>query len=391
MAKKVTTVADLMGDDRTLEEIEAKQTGSEEVIDGELTKIEQMMNDIAGVKEGDVIYWLHRANEKNKTLHGNFLKRYPRDTPYIDIFEEARDSYNGGDFVLIAKKDGVLYKKAWFTVEKPAGKVVEIQKAPEDPFARLSNSIEKAMIIDRAASVMDGRKATVEIPKGVDPVVGIMTTMLTGMQAQNLEMLKLLMAKKEEPKGGNDALMDAIKLGVSISGGKVPFEEGEGGIMELLKPLIPHIPAVLSMLTGKGPPRPVLNRPATSVPVPAPVPASAPASVLEMPPQGSATPEDAQALVMRRIVDEVKFVMSLPPTPKLREHVIDYIDAYAPDILRQAEMTTAELFAGYVVTLDAAFAGQEAFFIDLHKQYMAGLQEEPADGEGSLCRRKFMY
>jgi hypothetical protein len=286
---------------------------------------------------------------------------------------------------LIAKKDGVLHKKASFTVEKPAGVVVEVVKPPEDPFARLSNSIEKAMIIDRAANIMGDKGKTVEVAKGADPAVTMMMSMITGMQLQNTELMKIMMTQRNEKPGGNDALIEAIKLGSALAGGKLPVEEGEGGIMEMLKPLIPAIPQILAMLTGKGPRPPVLTRPVTNVP-PHPVPAPAPVSseVLAEHVQVPPTPEEAKALVMGRIVDEVKFVLSLPVSPKLREHVIEYIESYAPDILRQAEVTTPELFAGYVVTLDPAFAGKEQFFIDLHKQYISGLEEVVPGPEDDL-------
>ena len=90
--------------------------------------------------------------------------------------------------------------------------------------------------------------------------------------------------------------------------------------------------------------------------------------------------EDPQVVILRRVVEEIKFVLTLPVTPKLRDHVIDYIDAYMPDILRQAEAVPADMFAAYVVGLDLAFSGREAFFIDLHKQYMASVEESVPPG-----------
>jgi hypothetical protein len=93
--------------------------------------------------------------------------------------------------------------------------------------------------------------------------------------------------------------------------------------------------------------------------------------------------EDANTVILRRVVDEIKFVLTLPVTPKSREHVINYIESYMPDILKQAEAAPADLFAAYVVTLDPAFAGYENFFMDLHRQYMASLEQEP-DGEPSI-------
>jgi hypothetical protein len=217
-------------------------------------------------------------------------------------------------------------------------------------------------------------------------MVGVLTVMLTGMQQQNLEMLKIMMTQRQAaPQGGNEALLEAIKLGSALAGGKVPLEEGEGGIMELLSGLKPYIPQIVSLITGfftqRQPQvpmvRPLINRP--GMVVPKPLPPNVVPPVPEAVPSAPPTPEDAQAVVMRRIVEEIKFVLTLPVTPKSREHVINYIDAYMPDILKQAEAAPADMFAAYVVTLDPAFAGHESFFMDLHRQYIGLLEEEPGD------------
>jgi hypothetical protein len=384
MARKVQTVAELMDE----QEIQAEQTGAAEVIDAEMNKVEQMMNDVAGVTEGEIIYWLHRATEKNKALHGNFLKRYPKETPFIDIWEEARDLYKGGDFVLVAQKDGRLFKKASFTCERP----IDVEKPKEepkiDPFAALAVAMEKAMVVEKVNQVMNSNKEK-PVEKGADPAMSMMVTIMQGMMAQNTALLQGMMQNRKEPAGGNSDLLEAIKLGSALAGGKLPVEEGEGGILDMLKPLIPAIPQILQLLTGKGPRPPVLNRPATPVPPrpvpPGAIPPAAPAVLEEaagVPPPVS----DPRAVVMARIVDEVKFVLTLPPSPKLYEHVIDYIDSYMPELLQQAEMTTPEIFASYVATLDPAFAGREEFFMNLHKQYMAGMEApgEPAAPEETL-------
>lgn len=381
MARKVApTVAELVDDLRGSEELNAVQTGAPEVIDNEKTQIELMMDSIAGVTEGEVVFWLHRASDKNKMLHGSFLMRYPKETPLIDIVEQARDKYNGGDFVLLAKKDGVLFRKAAFTCEKPMGPVIPMEKASpvvEDPFARLSNSIEKAMIIDRAASVMDRGPKDADKPKGADPVATMMMAMMTGMQQQNTELLKILMTPKAAEKGANETMLEAIRLGSALAGKELPGDTEGGGLVEMLKPLIPMIPQLLQMLTGKAQPARPVARPGVP-PVPRPLPGAppAPAVTAGVPPDVPPV-EDAQAVIMRRVLDEIKFSLTLPASPKLYEHVINYIDAYAPDLLQQAEIAPADMFANYVVALDPAFAGREQFFLDLHKFYMSSILEEP--------------
>jgi hypothetical protein len=371
--------------------LDAKQTGAGEAIEEEMDKYTRMMNDCAGVTDGEVVFWLHRANEKNKALHSSFLKRYPKETPFSEIFEEARDEYGAGDFVLVAKKDDVMFRKMAFSCERPIRKEAPAEKPPEDPFKSMGAAIEKALVIDRAANMMRGNNPPA-VEKGVDPTVTVMLTMIQGLQNQNTELLKGMMTRREAP-GGNESLLEAIKLGSMLSGGKLPIEEGDGGILDIIKGLGPYVPQIIAMLSGKGPhpathpprmpgaspvaPRPLPPAASRSASLPPAMP-SGPAEVIEAPP---AVAEDPQAVIMRRVVDEVKFVLTLPATPKLREHVIEYIDAYMPDILRQAEIVPAEMFAAYVVTLDPAFAGQEAFFIDLHKQYMAGMEEEPGKSD----------
>ena len=400
--KKAPTVAELMDGMRGEEDLNAVQSGSPEVIDAEKTQIELMMDSIAGVTEGEVVFWLHRASEKNKMLHGSFLMRYPKETPLIDIVEQARDKYGGGDFILLAKKDGVLFRKAPFTCEKPIGPVVEMVKqapAPEDPFARLSNSIEKAMIIDRAASVMDRGPKEPAAPKGADPMIAVMTAMITGMQAQNLELLKLIMAPKPQEKGANETMLEAIRLGSALAGKELPGDGGGEGIMDMIKPLVPMIPQLLQMLTGKGAPaRPVLRPGAPVPPRPLPgaaIPPAVPIATAGVPPEVPVV-EDAQTVIQRRVMDEIRFSLTLPPSPKLFEHVLNYIDAYMPDLLQQAEVAPADLFAGYVVTLDPSFAGREQFFMDLHKFYKASIEEEPRHGPprragGSSASRRLTY
>jgi hypothetical protein len=378
-------MAELVDGLRGEEELNAVQTGAPEVIDAEKTQIELMMDSIAGVTEGEVVFWLHRASEKNKMLHGSFLMRYPKETPLIDIVEQARDKYNGGDFVLLAKKDGVLFRKASFTCERPTVPEIAMERQPpppEDPFARLSSSIEKAMIIDRAASVMDRGPKESEKPKGADPMVTVMTGMIAGLQQQNTELLKLLMTPKPESKGANETMLEAIRLGSALAGKELPGGEESGGIAEMIKPLMPYIPQILAMLTGKGiPVRPPMRpgAPVTPRPLPGAAPA-VPAVTAGVPPEAPPEmppPEDAKAVILRRIVEEIKFNLTLPPSPKLYEHVINYIDAYMPDLLLQAEIAPPEIFAGYVVTLDPAFVGHEEFFMNLHKFYTAAISEEP--------------
>jgi hypothetical protein len=380
MARKAPTVADLVDELRGEEELNAVQTGSPEVIDAEKTQIEMMMDSIAGVTEGEVVFWLHRASDKNKMLHGNFLMRYPKETPLIDIVEQARDKYNGGDFILLAKKDGVLFRKAPFTTEKPIGPVVEMVKqppAPEDPFDRLSKSMEKVLVMDRAATMMERGVKTQDVPKGADPTITLLTAMLTGMQQQNTELLKFMMAPKPESKGANETMLEAIRLGSALAGKELPGEADAGGLVEMIKPLMPYIPQILAMLTGKGAPRPV---PSTVVPRPLPGSTPVPAVTAGVPSEGPPPPEDAQAVIMRRVMDEIRFSLTLPATPKLYEHVINYIDAYAPDLLQQAEIAPADMFVKYVVSLDPAFAGREAFFTELHQFYMASIAE-PGTGQ----------
>lgn len=359
----------------------ATQTGSEEEIDKEMDKYTRMMNDCAGVTDGEIVFWLHRANEKNKSLHATYLKRYPKETSFAEIFDEARDQYGAGDYVLLAKKDEVMFRKMSFStgLPKEPEKVIVEQKA--DPMDKLAIAMERLTVVDKISRIINDARDKPAIP-GVDPMVSVLTVMLTGMQQQNTEMLKIMMQQRAAPAvGGNDALMEAIKLGSALAGGKLPMEEGEGGILGLLGELKPFIPQIIAAFAKPGQARPVLTRP--GVVVPKPMPAPAPPGILNpLPsPEVSTVPtvEDVNALLMRRIVEEIKFILTLPMTPKLREHVIEYIESYKPDILQQAEVVNADAFAAYVVTLDPAFAGHESFFIDLHKQYMAGMEDlQPA-------------
>jgi hypothetical protein len=158
-------------------------------------------------------------------------------------------------------------------------------------------------------------------------------------------------------------------------------EGGEGGVMDLLKGLVPYVPQILAGLRGtpQAPPRQAMP------PVPHPVPAPVHPGVLVGPAAGTpgapslappADPAEAgRALVMARIVEEIKFILTLPPTPKLYDHVINYIDSYMPDIIRQAEVIEAETFASYVVTLDPAFSEKKQFFLDLHKHLLDSMEE----------------
>jgi hypothetical protein len=375
MARKAATVADLMGDG---EPLQATQTGAEEELDREMDKYTRMMNDCAGVTDGEIVFWLHRANEKNKSLHATYLKRYPKETSFAEIFDEARDQYGAGDYVLLAKKDEVMFRKMAFSTEKPKEPEKVIVPPKEDPMDRLSVAMERLTVVDKVGRIINDARDK----PGTDPMVGVLTVMLTGMQQQNTEMLKIMMTQRQAaPQGGNEALLEAIKLGSALAGGKVLPEEGEGGIVELLSGLKPYIPQIIGFFTQRQPQvpmgRPLINRPGMVVPKPLP-PNVAPPVPAAVPPAPS-TPEDAQAVVMRRIVEEIKFVLTLPVTPKSREHVINYIDAYMPDILKQAEVAPADMFAAYAVTLDPAFAGQESFFMDLHRQYIGLLEEEPGD------------
>jgi hypothetical protein len=373
MARKTTTVADLMGDG---EPLQATQTGAEEEIDREMDKYTRMMNDCAGVTDGEIVFWLHRANEKNKALHATYLKRYPKETSFAEIFDEARDQYGAGDYVLLAKKDEVMFRKMAFSTEKPKEPEKVIVPPKEDPMDRLSVAMERLTVVDKVGRIINDARDK----PGTDPMVSVLTVMLTGMQQQNTEMLKIMMAQRQAPSpGGNESLLEAIKLGSALAGGKIPLEEGEGGIMELLSGLKPYIPQIIGFFTQRQgqPVRPPMNRPGMVVPRPMPANTALPATPLV--PETPPGPEDVRAMVMRRIVDEIKFVLTLPATPKLREHAIDYIEAYMPDILRQAEAAPADMFAAYVVTLDPAFVGQEAFFKDLHRQYMSSLDQEGPD------------
>jgi hypothetical protein len=336
-----------------------------------------MMNDCAGVTDGEIVFWLHRANEKNKSLHATYLKRYPKETSFAEIFDEARDQYGAGDYVLLAKKDEVMFRKMAFSTEKPKEAEKVIVPPKEDPMDRLSVAMERLTVVDKVGRIINDARDK----PGTDPMVGVLTVMLTGMQQQNTEMLKIMMEQRHAPaQSGNESLLEAIKLGSALAGGKIPLEEGEGGIVELLSGLKPYIPQIIGFFTQRQPQVPgrlPINRPGMVVPRPMPANAALPATppAPETPPG----PEDVRAMVMRRIVDEIKFVLTLPVTPKLREHVIDYIEAYLPDILKQAEVAPADMFAAYVVTLDPSFAGHEDFFMDLHRQYIGLLEEEPGE------------
>lgn len=365
--------------------LEARQSGESEIVDAERDKMEQIMSDIAGAASGEFVFWLHRASEKNRALHGMFLKRYPSDTKIIDIVEEARDTFGGGDFVLVVKKDDLMFRKASFSTEKVVPVAPAKEPPPTDPFTALAASMEKALVMDRGIQMLGSRKEGAGPEKagnGIDSVITMMMTMMTGMQNQNTELLKIMMTQRNEPKGGdNDSLLEAIKLGSALAGGKLPIEEGEGGIGEILKSLTPILPQIIQGLMGKGGPRPApVTRPATSHPVPGvPVPGVVTEPV---PPEVLAAhtvAADPAMIVRQRIVDEVKFVLALPPSPKLYEHVISYIDAYAPDILQQAEIAPEEVFVSYIVGIDPAFVGHEDFFRNLHRMYMAGAtgDEEP--------------
>jgi hypothetical protein len=364
MAVKGRTFADLTTEE---EQMIAQQPGAEAAIDEEIDKYKRMMDDCAGVTDGEIVYWLHKANDKNKSLHATYLKRYPKDTPLSEIHDEARDKYGPGDYVLVAKKDDVMFRKLPFSTGVPIQpeKAVEIPKV--DPFTALSGSIEKALVMDRAAAMMAGKKED----KGVDPSITLLTTVLTGMMAQNTALLQGMMTQRNTPPPAQDntAMIEAVKLGVSVAGGKLPFEEGEGGgWVEILKGLAPYVPQLIAGLRGAPPVAPMRRAPVAPHPLPA-TPAAAGVITAAVP------PTDPRALVMARIVEEIRFVLTLPPTPKLYDHVIDYIDAYMPEIIKQAEVIEAETFADYVVTLDPAFTERKQFFLDLHKHLLSSMEE----------------
>jgi len=233
------------------------------------------------------------------------------------------------------------------------------------------------------------------------PAMTMMLTMMQCVMQQTAELLRALSQKSVAPPSTADSMIEAIKFGAQISGGKVPLDESEGGgVLDMLKGMVPYIPQIIAGLTGRSAaPAP---RPAPAHPGVAPVPARPAIPGAVIPPQpapvdpsagvppSAATPEDARALVMRRIVDEIRFSMNLPPSPKLFDHILDYIEAYMPEIVRQAEVLEGSTFAAYVVTLDPAFAGREDFFLALHKHLMESMEEPPipanAPPPATFCR-----
>jgi len=343
--------------------------------DAEQEAIERFLDDLAGIEEGEISLWLYRAGDKtrNKTFQGPFLKRYSKDVDVAVILEEARDIYGGGDFVLVAKKEGVIFRRVSFSCEAPP----KPKEESVDAMAKLSDAVEKLAVVDKVGRIIKEAREEKDSGRGNNQSIDILLTMLRGVQEQNNLLLQAIIERKSEPLD----VVELIKLGSSLAEGRVPGEQGGDTWEKIIGALTPVLPAIIGGLASRPHPLPGVSAPTIPPAVPpAGLPGPGAPSLTKAGSGGNGVPTTDE--VAARILDEIRFVLRLPVSERLLDHVIDFIDAYAPGLLTSYHGMTEDQFVSYAGTLDPGFAARADFFKSLYGRLKNRLEAE-SEPEGA--------
>ncbi len=347
---------------------------SEEVLDPESLnqlalaeeeeRISLFMSQLKGAEGEDLKLLLHRSHIKNPAIFGAYIKQYPKETEFIDIQEEARDKYGGGNFVLLLKRGNRIVTKTHFSTVEP-----EKENIPDKPkelnmaevMGKLTQSVESGVILQRAQELLNPKSST-ENKDG-------MTAIILAMMQQQTQMFTLLMQKKEIPQEPKMDVVEILKIGMNMALGKSPDAEEDNSILGMLKPILPDlvkiIPSILAT-RGTGGSVPV-NAVRPNLPVrPAIAPAPA-VPIVEFPP---ALPPG-----FVRIVEEVKYYINSDVTEPIVIHLMDYMDNHMPGSVDELLSYPEEQYLGYVLNMNQEFKDKTEWFkkfrdfaLELNKQ-----------------------
>jgi hypothetical protein len=198
---------------------------------------------------------------------------------------------------------------------------------------------------------------------GMNALLG---TLITNMQQQNTALLtalaNLAQGRKESaaPAGSLESVVEAIRLGANLAGGKIPGEDAEDGLIGLLKPLLPQILPLLSKLVSPAggpavPPKGAL--PPAKVPPPPPPPAAP-----------SQPAENVDPLIQRKymlVLEELRDAVALPPVAwgDVFDYLAEYIDRKFPGSIEDMMGKTDEELKKHIEMLYPEFASRTDFFI----------------------------
>lgn len=368
-----------------------EETGVE-VEDEAVEAARELIQNVKGLSDKSAKFYLYRSDPKRKMFQGAYLAVYPLDIDLDVVYQDAQRAFGGGYFMLVARDAKRMLGRAQFEVEKvnQPGEVEEPKKNEglnvDDALGRLVAITEKRTLLDAAGALTGGKKEGRDEGGMVAAMAQMFAASMKAQQESTALMFKILMDRGAPREvGSTDTIMEAIKLGSHLAGGKLPIEESEEGLGGIIRGLAPVIAPIIHRLMGAVPQPPATlapaPRPGAHVPPPPPSPAL-PGAPEPVPVPVSAPAEDIRSIVMRRITDEIAFTLRLPATPRLYGHIIDYIDAYAPDLLLMAQNYNADEFVAYVVGLDPRFTGREEWFRGLYAYLMEEVTAEGATDPG---------
>jgi hypothetical protein len=310
--------------------------------------------------------------------------RYKKNEPLVWLFdcvpeafskEQLRDKYNGGQFKLYIAYDGSLKKAPILSIEPPAVLAPATPPASTDVVLALREGLEKQ------AQMIRELKAQPAAPQlDLPSLIASATQMITALrQAAEPTRPAPAPAPPPAPTASLDAMIELLKKGIDLGRTVTPGEGGgaaadEGGIMGLVKGLMPILQPILDQVKAAATPAPAPQRVYPAPPGGQPAPAAVVAGGPMM--QDQAKHYVAQLLdKARRNLDPTVYgqvILDMVPEGQLR------VWLQQPNVLEQLATINPE-----VATYRAWFAALVAWLCEVLELPPPDLTPPGAGGNGT--------
>lgn len=342
-------------------------------------RVLSLLQSISGSGSTDIVLHLHRAQEKNPAQARAFIREYPSDTPIQQIYRDAQEHFEGGNFVLIARDHARIVGKAPFSVEKDpmyAKPTIQPPAAVEaasvsEAMSRVASAVEKRVLLDKVGEIASGGPARGGESAGLSAI-------LSAMIQQQTRIFEIMMLQKQEsPKSNTKEILDVLKMGLDIGQGRDIGDSDDsltsiiGKALPVLGNIVQNLPRPASRPAGRPSMRPAV--PAGTAPAALPAPP---------PPPPSAVPSDPTVIARTRVIEEIRYCLRQPPSEKLFVHVGDYVDMHLPGVLDQLLGLDEDTFVSQVATFHPEFVKCPDWFRAFYRVMLSVMEQEGAEEEG---------
>ena len=355
--------------------------GDDSAMMEEHSKIVEMLSAFRGT-DSEAQAYLYRIDNTRGKMRGRFLSVYPVDVSIDVIYDDAQRKWKGGDFSLVIRDGSGMRRRQNFSVEPlpTDGTVVEVDNG-ENMGKRLDRMIEvaeKTTLLDRASRMMN--PPAPERNVGMDQNTMMFLEMFRESQKTNALLMQTIMSGQSKQSTPASDMIELIRLGADLKEGRLPGSDDDDSMSGMLGKFAPVIAAVLGGAQTQAQPQPQPTRAA--------LPPAQP--ILAQTPKPQPTTEE---VITRRVVDEIVFMSSFPleadetKRNDRLDHVLNYIEAYTPDILRQAAGIDATTFLSMIQPLHPALSDRGEFLTALHARNKVQFATADADDWEAVAKQ----